>query len=102
MHYGSDDLALAPAATRNFEVSLDDIAAPSPSLARQTRSFEASFNAIDAPSPPLTLDERATRQLGATAIHDDASRTALTADQVGWSVQSGPLAGIDLAPGKFP
>lgn len=51
--------------------------------------------AIDAPSPPLTLDERATRQLGATAIHDDASRTALTADQVGWSMQSGPLVGID-------
>jgi hypothetical protein len=51
--------------------------------------------AIDAPSSPLTLDERATRQLGATAIHDDASRTALTADQVDWSVQSGPLSSID-------
>lgn len=51
--------------------------------------------AIDSPSPPPTLDERATWQLGATAFHDDASRTALTADQVGWSVQSGPLAGID-------
>jgi hypothetical protein len=51
--------------------------------------------AIDAPSPPPTLDERATWQLGVTAFHDDASRTVLTADQVDWSVQSGPLAGID-------
>lgn len=56
---------------------------------------EVTGIAIDAPSSPLTLDERATRQLGATAIHDDASRTALTADQVDWSVQSGPLASID-------
>jgi hypothetical protein len=51
--------------------------------------------AIDAPSSPLTVDERANRQLGATAILDDASRTALTADQVAWSVHSGPLANID-------
>lgn len=51
--------------------------------------------AIDSPSPPPTLDERATWQLGATAFHDDASRTVLRADQVDWSVQSGPLAGID-------
>lgn len=51
--------------------------------------------AIAAPSSPLTLDEKTTRQLGAIAFLDDASRMDLRADQVAWSVQSGPLSSID-------
>lgn len=51
--------------------------------------------AVDAPSPPPALNERATCRLGTSAVHDDSSRTLLMADQVEWSVESGPLAGID-------
>ena len=51
--------------------------------------------AIDEPASPMTLNERATLQLAVTATCDDATKAVLAADDVTWSVQSGPLAGVN-------
>jgi hypothetical protein len=47
------------------------------------------------PSSPMTLNERATLQLAVTANCDDATKAVLSANDVTWSVQSGPLAGVN-------
>ena len=51
--------------------------------------------AIDEPSSPMTIQESGTLQLTVSAIYDDASKAVLSANDLTWSVQSGPLAGID-------
>jgi hypothetical protein len=51
--------------------------------------------AIDEPSSPMTIQESGTLQLTASAIYDDATKTVLSANDLTWSVQSGPLAGIN-------
>ncbi len=51
--------------------------------------------AIDEPASPMTLNERAALQLAVTATCDDATKAVLSADDVTWSVQSGPLAGVN-------
>lgn len=43
---------------------------------------------------PTTVDERATRQLAATATMDDATTLAIAPDQVAWSESSAALTGI--------
>ena len=43
----------------------------------------------------ISLDERASRQLGASLIYDDGTSAPLAAEWIAWSVQSGPLAEID-------
>lgn len=48
----------------------------------------------DAGSGGITLDERASRQLGASLRYDDETSASLAAEMISWSVQSGPLAGI--------
>ena len=50
---------------------------------------------IAEPSSPMTLNERATLQLAVTANCDDATKAVLSANDVTWSVQSGPLAGVN-------
>jgi hypothetical protein len=42
----------------------------------------------------ISLDERASRQLGASLRYDDGTSAPLAAEWIAWSVQSGPLAGI--------
>lgn len=59
--------------------------------------FELVGIVIDKPSSPMTLNERATHQLAVTATYDDATEAALPGNQVAWSVESGPIAGIDSA-----
>jgi len=51
--------------------------------------------AIDEPSSPMTTPESGTLQLTVSAIYDDATKTVVSANDLTWSVQSGPLAGID-------
>ena len=45
---------------------------------------------IDEAVPPLTLREAQAAPLGVSATLDDATRSALAADVVNWSIQSGP------------
>jgi hypothetical protein len=49
---------------------------------------------IDEPSA-LMLNEGATLQLVVVATYDDASQAVLSAGDLFWSVQSGPIAGVD-------
>jgi hypothetical protein len=51
--------------------------------------------AIDEPSSPMTIPESGTLQLTVSATYDDATKAVLSANDLTWSVQSGPLAGID-------
>jgi len=51
--------------------------------------------AIDEPTSPMTIQESGTLQLTASAIYDDASKAVLSANDLTWSAQSGPLAGIN-------
>jgi hypothetical protein len=44
---------------------------------------------------PVTVNEGGTRQLGGVLLLDDASILALAANTISWTVQSGPLTGID-------
>lgn len=44
---------------------------------------------------PIPLNERASRQLAANVRYDDGTSDPLAAESVDWSVQSGPLAGVD-------
>src|SRR5688500_18193398 len=53
--------------------------------------------AFDLNASPLTVNEGATRQLGASLVLDDASVIALAPSAVTWSVQSGPLTGINTS-----
>lgn len=50
--------------------------------------------AIDEPSSPMTIHERQTLQLTVSATYDDATKAVLSAHDLIWSVQSGPLANI--------
>ena len=50
---------------------------------------------LDITASPLTLHEGATRQLGASLLLDDASLLSLAPAAATWSVQSGPLTGIN-------
>ncbi len=45
--------------------------------------------------PGIPLNERASRQLGASLLYDDGTSAPLAAEWIAWSVQSGPLAAID-------
>jgi len=45
--------------------------------------------------PGIALNERASRQLGASLLYDDGTSAPLAAEWIAWSVQSGPLAAID-------
>jgi hypothetical protein len=51
--------------------------------------------ALQLTATPTTLDESATRQLSAVQLLDDDSLNMLLATDVTWSVQDGPLSGID-------
>jgi hypothetical protein len=51
--------------------------------------------AIDEPSSPMTIHESGTLQLTVSLIYDDATKSVLSANDLIWSVPSGPLAGID-------
>jgi hypothetical protein len=51
--------------------------------------------AIDEPSSPMMLNERGTLQLAVSEVYDDATKSILSASDVTWSVQSGPLAGVN-------
>ena len=51
--------------------------------------------AIDEPSSPMTIHESGTLQLTVSLIYDDATQSVLSANDLIWSVQSGPLTGID-------
>lgn len=53
--------------------------------------------AITIAASPATLNEGGARQIAATLHYDDGSSTPLAAGSVTWSVQSGPLAGINAA-----
>jgi hypothetical protein len=53
--------------------------------------------AIDISASPLTVSEGDSRQLGATLLFDDSTAGVLAAGSVSWSVQSGPLAGINAS-----
>ncbi len=44
---------------------------------------------------PATVNESATRQLTAAQVMDDATTLPVLASSIAWSVQSGPLTGID-------
>jgi hypothetical protein len=48
-------------------------------------------------SSPATVNELGTRQLSARADYDDASAGPIPASSVTWSVQSGPITGIDTS-----
>lgn len=50
---------------------------------------------LDDAAAELTLDERSSRQLGASLRYDDGTSSPLAAESIAWSVQSGPLALID-------
>ena len=49
---------------------------------------------ISITTSPLTVNEGNTRQLSATLRYDDSTTAPLSANNVTWSVQSGPLSGI--------
>ncbi len=53
--------------------------------------------ALQLAATPATVDETATRQLSAAQLLDDDSLNLLAATDVTWSVQSGPLTGIDAS-----
>lgn len=52
--------------------------------------------AIELSAPQLTVNETATLQLSAEVVYDDLTTAALDATEVTWSVNSGPVAGIDV------
>ncbi len=54
--------------------------------------FDATALTITA--SPSTVNEASSRELSATVIHDDSTKSPLAAGSLTWSVQSGPLAGI--------
>ncbi len=51
--------------------------------------------ALQLAASPTSVDEGGTRQLSAAQLLDDSTTIALAADSITWSVQSGPLTGID-------
>jgi len=51
--------------------------------------------ALQITAAPATLDEGGTRQLGAAQLLDDSTTIELAAGSITWSVQGGPLTGID-------
>ncbi len=53
--------------------------------------------ALQLAATPATVDETATRQLSAAQLLDDDSLNLLAATEVTWSVQGGPLSGIDTS-----
>lgn len=50
---------------------------------------------LDGADPGIFLNERASRQLGASLRYDDESSSSIAPEWVAWSVLSGPLASID-------
>jgi hypothetical protein len=71
-------------------------AAASASYAARTGFSGSLYDAVglDLTASPLTVNESATRQLGAALLFDDSSRLPLAPTAVAWSVQSGPLLSI--------
>ncbi|MBL9132125.1 MAG: hypothetical protein JNG86_13060, partial [Verrucomicrobiaceae bacterium] len=53
--------------------------------------------ALQLAATPATVNEGATRQLGAVQLLDDLTTIAIPAGSITWSVQSGPLSGISAA-----
>lgn len=58
---------------------------------------DAIATALDITASPLTVNETGTRQLSGTLIYDDLSTEPLAAASITWSVQSGPIAGINAS-----
>lgn len=52
---------------------------------------------IELSAPQLTINEGGTLQLSASVLYDDTSTAPLDASSVTWSVQSGPLSGINAS-----
>lgn len=52
--------------------------------------------AIDEPSSPMTLNERGTLQLAVSEVYDDGTKKSLPVESVTWSVQSGPITGVNV------
>ena len=52
--------------------------------------------AIELSAPQLTVNETATLQISAEVLYDDLTTAALDATDVTWSVNSGPISGIDV------
>lgn len=53
------------------------------------------ITALQITASPLTINEGITRQLSASQILDDDSLLNLAAGTVAWSIQSGPLSGVN-------
>lgn len=53
--------------------------------------------ALQLAASPTTVNEGATRQLGAVQLLDDLTTLAVAPASILWSVQSGPLTGIDTS-----
>jgi len=51
--------------------------------------------ALQIAATPVTVNEAGIRQLGAAEVLDDQTINLLPATSVAWSVQSGPLTGIN-------
>lgn len=70
------------------------VAAPAETARHGYLGQLTEVTAVQLAATPTTLNEGATRLLSATATLHDGTTARLPAEEVAWSVQSGPLSGI--------
>lgn len=76
-------------------VGISTVASPAETVKHGYIAQLTDVTALQLAASPTTINEGTTRQLTATATLDDATTSALLATDVTWSVQSGPLTGIN-------
>lgn len=78
-------------------VGISSVSTPSETAKHGYLGQITGANALFIDSSPLTLSEGATRQLRAIQLLDDLTTHAVPASSIAWSVQSGPLTGINTS-----
>lgn len=74
---------------------ISSIAAPAETAKHGYLGQLTEVTALQLAATPATVNETATRQLSGTQLLDDLTTNAVPAAAISWSVQSGPLTGID-------
>ena len=76
-------------------VGVSTVAAPAETAKHGYMGQITEVTALQIAATPTTVNETATRQLSATELLDDLTTNAIPANSITWSVQSGPLSGIN-------
>lgn len=78
-------------------VGISSVSAPSETAKHGYLGQVTGVNALFIDSTPVTVSEGATRQLRAIQLLDDLTTHAVPASSIAWSVQSGPLTGVNTS-----